>query len=91
MLVEAGLVRHGASGVCLARKNIMADAFWGKKGGGEKGVLHWVKKIDYLGFYRSKCGYSIDRHDSYNRVSSEMLVHFLCCKKCIASIEKERK
>lgn len=69
----------------------MADAFWGKKGGGEKGVLHLVKKIDYPGFYRAKCGYSIARSDSFNRVSSEMLVHFLCCKKCISSIEKERK
>lgn len=68
----------------------MDDAFWGKKGGGEKGVVHLVKKIDYPGFYRAKCGYSIDWHDSYNRVSSEMLVHFLCCKKCMASIEKDK-
>jgi hypothetical protein len=73
---------------CLSRKN-KAKSFWANKLDSRSGVVHLVKRLDWPGFYGSSCGYLIDKHEYLRKASSEQIVHFLCCKRCLAAMVSE--
>ena len=67
----------------------MADAFWGKKKDSRSGVVHLFVESDWPRFYRAKCIGLFPSHGQTEKVSSEQIVHFLRCKRCLAAMVKE--
>jgi len=67
----------------------MNEPFWGKKKDSRSGVVHLFRRSSWVGFYRAKCLGLFPSHGQTEKVSSEQLVHFLRCKRCLAAMAKE--